>query len=105
MTTCKEQWVLNSQNCTSVTTGFLCNSVSTTDAFNKLRDCVTDKDPTLDSFDKMKNYLQGQNIMMNKMIIDLTGASEATPKSNVSIIDSQFLYSSFFDTVLISLDS
>ena len=80
---CSEQWVLNSQNCTSVQTGNLCRSVSTTDVFDKARDCITSKQDAQDSFDKMKNYLQGQGIMMNKMILDLTGGQETSPLSNV----------------------
>jgi hypothetical protein len=80
---CTEEWVLNSQNCTSVQTGNLCKSVSTTDAFDKARDCITSKQEAQDSFDKMKNYLQGQGIMMNKMILDLTGGQETSPLSNV----------------------
>ena len=60
---CTEEWVLNSQNCTSVQTGNLCRSVSTTDAFDKERDCIQSKQDAQDSFDKMKNYLQGQGII------------------------------------------
>ena len=77
--------MLNSQNCTSVQTGFLCRAISTTDTFNKLRDCVTDKEDTQDSFDKMKNYMQGQNIMMEKMIMDLNSSTNTkSPKNSVS---------------------
>ena len=86
---CKEQWVLNSQNCTSVQTGNLCKAVSTTDTFDKARDCVTSKQDAQDSFDKMKNYLQGQGIMMSKMILDLAGGQETSPKSNVELTSSK----------------
>lgn len=87
---CTEEWVLNSQNCTSVQTGNLCRSVSTTDVFDKERNCITSKQDAQDSFDKMKNYLQGQGIMMNNMILQLTGGQETSPKSNV------ILYYCFF---------
>lgn len=84
---CSEEWVLNSQNCTSVKTGNLCRSVSTTDTFDKNRECISSKQDAQDSFDKMKNYLQGQAIMMNNMILQLTGGQETSPKQNVSYID------------------
>jgi hypothetical protein len=80
---CSEEWVLNSQNCTSVQTGNLCRSVSTTDTFDKNRECISSKQDAQDSFDKMKNYLQGQAIMMNNMILQLTGGQETSPKQNV----------------------
>ena len=83
VSTCQEQWVLNSQNCTSIQTGNLCRSVSTTDIFEKNRECIASKQEAQDSFDQMKNYLQGQGILMNKMILDLTGGQETSPLSKV----------------------
>ena len=83
VSSCQEQWVLNSQNCTSIQTGNLCRSVSTTDLFEKNRECIASKQEAQDSFDQMKNYLQGQGILMNKMILDLTGGQETSPLSKV----------------------
>lgn len=87
---CQEEWVLNSQNCTSVQTGNLCRSVSTTDTFDKNRDCISSKQEAQDSFDKMKNYLQGQAIMMNKMILDLSGGQETSPRQNFLALQNNF---------------
>ena len=104
VTGCNEQWVLNSQNCTSIKTGYQCQSVSTTENFGKDRSCVTDKEASQESFDILKNYLQGQSIMMEKMILELRGAAETTPKSTYTSMRSKFdKIKTSFDTIVAAL--
>lgn len=102
---CSEAWVLNSQNCTSVTTQLNCRSISTTDKFDKDRDCLEKKQDSLDRFDNLKNYLQGQNIMMADLILKLNEMAGTTPRKEYDTMRGKFdSFKTTFKEVRTSMD-
>ena len=104
---CTEAWVLNSQNCTSVTTQLKCSSISTTSTFDKNRTCLTAelKETSLSRFDNLKNYLQGQNIMMADLILKLNEMAGTTPRKEYDNMRKKFdEFKTSFKSVRTSLD-